>query len=158
MWIFTLDGFFSAVQDRDNPNRIMVRARVREDIDRLAERLAELTSSPAPEVLAWAGSDYAFRVFIPRATWGRYLARLVTEMEYTNFKAAVPHTSTYRSAAYMSVWGRMAQWQRQEAMETAYPGLEIPDASQTLTWETRGLDDPFPWEDDPQNPDETVDF
>lgn len=39
MWIFTKDGFFSAVEHRDNSDLLMIRARCREDIERLAECL-----------------------------------------------------------------------------------------------------------------------
>jgi hypothetical protein len=37
MWIFCKDGFFSAVQNRDcQEDEVMVRARIREDVERLA--------------------------------------------------------------------------------------------------------------------------
>lgn len=126
MWIFTLDGFFSAVQDRGNPDRIMVRARVREDIDRLAERIGSLFATPAPEVLEWAGSDYAFRVFLRRNTWTTYLALVSQEIDYSNFKQQATRPGTARSAVYMAIWSRLMQWQSQEALEESQSN--VPEA------------------------------
>jgi hypothetical protein len=37
MWMITTIGFFSVVQDHDDPDRLLVRARVREDLERLRD-------------------------------------------------------------------------------------------------------------------------
>jgi hypothetical protein len=52
MWIFTTDGFFSAVADRDHPGHVRVRMRVRDDGERLLVALGggELVEKP--------GADY----------------------------------------------------------------------------------------------------
>jgi hypothetical protein len=110
MWIFTLDGFFSAVQDKNDPGRIMVRSRLKEDLENM---LARLTGQDA-EILAWTGTDYAYRVFIPRSEWRRYLETMSDGLNYTNFKAAaVDHQDHARSQAYYTVWRRLHEWQEQ---------------------------------------------
>ncbi len=110
MWIFTLDGFFSAVQDKNDAGRIMVRSRLKEDLENLLARL----SMPETEILAWTGTDYAYRVFIPRQAWRGYLETMSDGLNYTNFKAAaVDHQDHARSQAYYSVWRRLYEWQEQ---------------------------------------------
>lgn len=108
MWIFTLDGFFSTVQDKDDAGRIMVRSRIKEDLENMLARL----DSQETEILAWVGADYAFRVFIPRAEWRRYLETMSDDLDYTNFKnAAVSHDDYARSQAYYDIWRRLYDWQ-----------------------------------------------
>jgi hypothetical protein len=34
MWIFTVNGFFTVIQDRKDPNYVWLRSRLREDIER----------------------------------------------------------------------------------------------------------------------------
>jgi hypothetical protein len=112
IWIFTLDGFFSAVQDKDDPGRIMVRSRIKEDLENMLARLA----IQDVEILAWTGTDYAYRVFIPRPAWRDYLEAMSDGLNYTNFKAAaVDHLDQARSTAYHSVWLRLYEWQEQSA-------------------------------------------
>ena len=71
MWIFTKYGFYSAVCAHQgdgrhgrpvDPDRIMVRARVRGHLDALKERLPDLLGDC--EIKAFAGTDYAFRPFV----------------------------------------------------------------------------------------------
>jgi len=64
MWILTVDGFYSAVQDKGDPARIMVRARQKRELETLLKRL----DGEDLEILAWTGSDYAYRVFLYAAT------------------------------------------------------------------------------------------
>lgn len=108
MWIFTLDGFFSAVQDKDDPDRIMVRSRKKGD---LVNMLARLEMQDI-DILDWIGADYAYRVFIPRLEWRRYLETMSDGLDYTNFKAAaVDYKDHSRSAVYYDVWRRLYEWQ-----------------------------------------------
>ncbi len=60
MWTFNKDGFFSAVEHRDNPDQLMVRARCREDIQRLAGKLAA-------EVVHTPEADYAYRIIVSKS-------------------------------------------------------------------------------------------
>ncbi len=108
MWIFTVDGFYSAVQDKNDPTRIMVRARKKGDLETLLKRL----KSEELEILDWVGSDYAYRVFMPRELWLDYLEEMGRELDYPNFKArAIPAGDYNRSVTYHRVWGIMRDWQ-----------------------------------------------
>ena len=81
MWIFNKDGFFSAVEHRDNPDQLMVRARCREDIEQLANKLdAEVVHTP--------NADYAYRVTLQKSVFADYMRDAVMDLNYPNFKDA----------------------------------------------------------------------
>jgi hypothetical protein len=74
MWIFTKHGFFSAVCARKgsgkhgqpvDPDRIMVRARLRSHLKALKDRFPDLLGEI--EIQESAGTDYAFRSFVPKS-------------------------------------------------------------------------------------------
>jgi hypothetical protein len=96
MWVFTKHGFFSAVCARkgdgryDRPvdlDRIMVRGRVRSHLEALKERFPELLGASA--IQEFAGSDYAYRIFVDKPVWSQVLSGLAEETDYDNFKSEV---------------------------------------------------------------------
>ena len=123
MWVFTKYGFFSAVCARKgggtygqpvDPDRIMVRARLRSHLDALLERFPDLLAGN--EIQTFPGTDYAFRIFVAKAVWSEVLAALAAETDYDNFKAAVARHlgktgSDYESSLH-DVWEVMHGLQR----------------------------------------------
>jgi len=118
MWIFTKHGFFSAVCAREgdgrhgqpvDPNRIMVRARVRGHLEALKQRFPDLLGDC--EIQEFVGTDYAFRLFINKAVWIEVVAALAEEIDYDNFKSkAADHQGRTGSAyfhALHDVWAVM---------------------------------------------------
>jgi hypothetical protein len=98
MWIFTKYGFFSAVCARQgsgghgqsiDPDLIMVRARVRDHLTALIQRFTNLLGES--EIQEFHGTDYAFRLFVPKSAWVQVVAALAEETDYDNFKSAVLH-------------------------------------------------------------------
>ncbi len=81
MWIFTSTGFVSAVVHRDDPEQIVVRARDRESLAPLIERTGA-------ELNPWEGSDYAFRIVLPRTEFTAWVAEQADAVDYTNFKSS----------------------------------------------------------------------
>src|SRR6266851_8735166 len=123
MWIFTKHGFFSAVCARKgdgkhgqpvNPDRIMVRARVRGHLEALKKRFPDLLG---PCVIQQsAETDYAYRVFVQKSAWVRVLAGLAEETDYDNFKSVVARHQGKAGAAYENslheVWSVMHRLQK----------------------------------------------
>lgn len=96
MWLFTKHGFFSAVCARQgdgshdqpvDPDRIMVRVRLRSHLEALKKRFPGLLADC--QIMEFAGTDYAFRVFVPKAIWSQVMVGLTEEMDYDNFKSKV---------------------------------------------------------------------
>jgi len=100
MWLFCKSGFFSAVLDFDNPDRVLVRARFKGDLERL---LANMPGHAKAEILHTPDADYKFRVFVKKSDWETAVLSEAEDMDYTNFKSAV-HGNTLRDHAYMNVW------------------------------------------------------
>lgn len=123
MWIFTKHGFFSAVCARQgdgghgqpvDPGRIMVRARMREHLEALKERFSSLLGQC--EVREFAGTDYAYRLFVDKPAWSQVLAGLAEETDYDNFKSEVARHQGRAGAGYEhslhEVWSVMNRLQK----------------------------------------------
>lgn len=123
MWLFTKYGFFSAVCARQGDGRagrpvdrdtIMVRARLRSHLENLQRRFSGLLGRF--EIREFAGSDYAFRIFVPKAAWSDALVALNDELDYDNFKTEVgkhqgPPGAAYQQALHQ-VWSVMDRLQK----------------------------------------------
>lgn len=107
MWLFTKYGFFSAVCAAQSkrggdvdPNTIMVRARVRAHLEALKARFPRLK---AAKILTDAGTDYRYRIIVPKEAWAEVAAALAQEIDYGNFKSACKRDHEYHDAL-MRVW------------------------------------------------------
>lgn len=112
MWLFTKHGFYSAVCARQgdgsqgdgshsqsvDPDRIMVRSRVRSHLDELKRRFSDVLADC--EIKEFAGTDYAFRIFVQKSVWSQVLVGLNEEMNYDNFKSEVARHQGSGGAAY----------------------------------------------------------
>ena len=114
MWMFTTIGFFSAVRDRDQPEWMSVRARVKADAENLikvAQPILDAMHGEGAEVLKVTelkGRDYPYRVYLTPDEWALVAAKLTTDIEYTNFKDEVKKTQgKERASLYMGVWSAM---------------------------------------------------
>src|ERR1035437_7733921 len=90
MWIFTRYGFVSvACASKKNGNidqeTVMVRARSRQHLVNLQERFPDTELGNA-EILSAAGTDYEFRVILPKGKWVSILCELAMEQTWSNFK------------------------------------------------------------------------
>ena len=97
-----------------DPDRIMVRARVRGHLEALKKRFPDLLGEC--EIQESAGTDYAFRLFVPKPGWTQVLAGLAEETDYDNFKSEVARHQGRAGAAYEhslhEVWSVMNKLQR----------------------------------------------
>lgn len=114
MWVFTRYGFFSAVCARQgdgghgrpvDPGRVMVRARVRGHLEALQERFPDRLGGC--DIREFAGTDYAFRLFVAKSVWAEALAELAAEMDYDNFKSEVARHQGSAGAAYKNALGEV---------------------------------------------------
>ncbi len=111
MWLMTPVGFFSVVRKPtdERQNTLTVRARVRVDLEQLKARyLPELGP-----VLESRTTDYHFRAVAPQAAVALGMARLVTDLDYDNFKNAVAQRQGQaRADLYHEVWSVLYELQR----------------------------------------------
>lgn len=105
MWVLTTTGFYSAVASDESERDVVVRARHRGDLTTLNSRLRALDHQPA-QVLAYAHSDYPWRIVIAKTAWGDFLADEAKRIDYRNFKNEVTRRSGQaRHDIYSRIWG-----------------------------------------------------
>ena len=108
MWLFTRDGFYSAVHDDYcSPGELMIRARAIEDLERLLEKL----KIEDADILVIRNGDYRYRVKLTPEQWAAYAAQEAAAIDYANFKNSVAVDDPDRSTAYMKCWEAMYLFQ-----------------------------------------------
>jgi len=111
MWLFTNRGFYSVVADSTTPDTLLVRARLRGDLERLGTLLPE-----KPVVTESRDRDYRWRMKVPFALWPAVMGQLATEITYPNFKNEVKkRQGRGRADLYGAVWAEMFTAQENEA-------------------------------------------
>ena len=102
MWIHLNDAFLSIVAHLDEPDMLLVRARIAGDIER---------TFPSVEVTETPHADYRFRAPVLRDEVARVLAARVAAIPYPNFKASIARDEPTRHDAAMEVWQVMRRLQ-----------------------------------------------
>lgn len=110
MWLMTPVGFFSVVRKPTDVEleTLTVRARARSDLEALKARyLPELGAIQESLV-----NDYRFRAVAPKVAVARAVARLVQDLDYSNFKDEVyRQQGAPRARLYHDVWATLHRLQ-----------------------------------------------
>lgn len=104
MWIFTKEGFFSAVFDKYcNRGELMIRSRCRDDLGRLSKKLYGYQDGS--KIFKIPHADYRFRMKATKNDWAEYLVNCALDVDYANVKdKIVPAGDNLRQDAYYQVW------------------------------------------------------
>ena len=100
MWILMNDAMLSVVRHTDQKDKMLVRARLAGDIERVF---------PSAQVAVGGGSDYRFRAVLPEKEVADAVSKRLLDINYGNFKASVREPK--RHDAYFKVWDVMHQMQ-----------------------------------------------
>lgn len=108
MWILhPQGGFLSAVQHNSDTNVIVVRARIKSDLEELARKAGVHITGGRSD------TDYPWRVMVERGEWSQYVEELAEAINYGNFKTRVGQVNTPainghdRADIYSRVWGAL---------------------------------------------------
>ncbi len=101
MWIQFNNAFLSIVENRDNKLELLVRARVKGDIEKVF---------PEADVFEDDSADYKYRALISKAKVAARMMLKITEINYDNFKNSVKEVE--RKSAYNNVWVELRKLQR----------------------------------------------
>lgn len=119
MWLFTDNGFVSAVR-KDDSGDIVVRSR---DI----ASLEELSNYANADIVDSEGSDYPYRVVVADSVWAEYVSRKALDIDYPNFKDRVYKSRGKKFAKLLGeVWATMYEADDRE--------LELPYANDDSRW------------------------
>ena len=108
MWIFTNNAFVSAVRHRSQRDSLMVRARLRGDLERFFDASADVLG-----VEETRHADYRFRSTVSDAMFATAFMKSAADIDYPNFKSSIAPNDQHRHDAYMDVWSAMHRAQRE---------------------------------------------
>ena len=101
MWVYLNNAFLSIVAHRTKPGVLLVRARLKGDIERVF---------PGAKVTESSRNDYRYRTEVKRDEAAGAIGRIVGGIDYDNFKHSVRESD--RHDAYVKAWQAMANLQR----------------------------------------------
>jgi hypothetical protein len=118
MWIFLPFGFFSIASHRERPHNVLVRARVRADLERFVERLYT-TSKPA--IVHTPNADYPYRAEVSKLELASLLEYFVEdELTYDKVKPAIASGSgPERSDTMLGIWNSTFEFEDAGARKSA---------------------------------------
>jgi hypothetical protein len=109
MWVFTQNGFLSAVRTSTGSGDFKVRAR---DL----ESLRDLAVFAEAEIIATPLADYPYRVIVSELVLGGFLMNEIAAADYTNYKSRASVTRGTKFAhACSSVWSTMHEIEDEQA-------------------------------------------
>ena len=103
MWIVLNKSFLSIVKNRNDENQLLVRARVKGDIEKVFENA---------DVFEDENADYKYRSYIDREIVSNVISNELLNIDYDNFKNSVSKDELDRAQAYMNVWSSLNKLQR----------------------------------------------
>ena len=101
MWIQFNNAFLSIVENREKTIELLVRARVKGDIEKVF---------PEADVFEDNNADYKYRAFISKAIVAEKIMLKVTEINYDNFKNSVKEIE--RKKVYGNIWAELRKFQK----------------------------------------------
>ena len=105
MWVFFKDGFISAVQNKDDPEELIVRARSKEHLKSFLGPFSEDFITETPD------ADYQFRAFVDREVFVALMADHANEVDYPNFKKSCSHLSYLWQTVLLKTWAACFDFQ-----------------------------------------------
>jgi hypothetical protein len=130
MWVFSTDGFFSAVRDNLAPGHILVRFRDPAHAERIRALAYPGRRGIKPDIRQTPAADYRWKVSMPHGRFNVLLAKISDEvMAYDNFKKechlAHPDDDLHHLHDVWSVMHRVQQTrERKRAVQAAGPAYD----------------------------------
>jgi len=142
MWVFCSTAFLSAVTDRNNPNRLLIRARCRNDLDDFRKKYCKRMGPTIGRNELGHGSDYPFRAWCGKKAFANAMRKVIMDMMYANFKNEVTKEQGWeRHNVYMDVWSTMSSAASQGKLDGTYKAPTYKAGTQSGEWWNRGFED-----------------
>ena len=126
MWICTNTGFVSVVADRNDPARLLVRARRKIDLQNVVGD-ADILETPE--------RDYRYRTFIDREKFKQIVVAGIDAITYGNFKNSVPEEYADLHKMYADFWSRHWSYgENDPATRKPGKGKRKADRSEHFAW------------------------
>ncbi len=102
MWIVLNKSFLSVVENRNNNKELLVRSRVKGDIEKVF---------PNSSVFEDNNADYKYRSYLDREEVAYNISQELKNINYDNFKKSVSKEDRLRINTYMDVWSALYKMQ-----------------------------------------------
>lgn len=103
MWIMTNKGYYSAVQNMQNPNLLLVRARVAGHLEALFTDMDANNGHKIVDGIVYTpDADYLYRVTVTREDFHVAIEEAIIDIDYANFKNSVEDDDLHTT--YENVW------------------------------------------------------
>lgn len=106
MWLFSQRGFFSIVQHRDKPHILIVKARMRGDIEKYW---------PDAVIERNEDFDYLYRTELYRHQVEPVILKMIQDVDYASFKGSLEDKRRY--LWYVQLWEVLCLMQEAFVME-----------------------------------------
>ena len=103
MWIVLNKSFLSIVENRNNKIELLVRSRVKGDIEKVFSEANVFEDNTA---------DYKYRSYIDRKIVAYTISKELMSINYDNFKNSVSKEENFRHNAYVNVWSALHKMQK----------------------------------------------
>lgn len=113
MWVFLNNAMLSAVAHRDRPGHLMIRARLKGDLEAVF---------PGVKVTRTPNADYVYRCVVTRKAFGVAMVAAMDAITYPNFKGSIKPGDRARSSAYHGVWDVMMDAQQKAEPDSGRMG------------------------------------
>ena len=115
MWVFTSNGFISAVRHREQPDSLMIRARDQDHLKALF---------PGEAISQTENADYRYRITISQAAFSQFMLSQIENLQYDNFKNSIADHQYHDACS--RVWGVMHSTQEGSYYPVDYLTQELP--------------------------------
>ena len=102
MWVLLNNAFFSIVKNRNKKNELLVRARIKGDIEKVF---------PEANTFEDKYADYRYRAFIETSIVADKISNEIFKINYDNFKNSISKDDLNRTIAYGNVWKELYKLQ-----------------------------------------------
>jgi len=105
MWIMTKDGFFSVVQKGCPDGDVCVRARSKEHLETLLNKVDHMAHLRG--IVESEETDYRFRTWLSKKEFATYMKGEINAIDYDNFKNTIDtktHEGRARYTAFTEIW------------------------------------------------------
>jgi hypothetical protein len=123
MWVFSQQGFISIVRHIDKPNVLIVRSRFQGHIERIF---------PNVRVEEDGERDYRFRAELPVKEVSKVIARLVSEIDYDNFKNSLDMNDERYLESCIDVYNSVARNSGDWDLDNFLYGMRETDESKEV--------------------------
>ena len=102
MWVLLNNAFFSIVKNRNKKNELLVRARIKGDIEKVF---------PEANTFEDKNADYRYRAFIETSIVVDKISNEIFKIDYDIFKISISIDDFSRTIAYGNVWKELYKLQ-----------------------------------------------